>query len=193
MAITKVLLTAEDLFDLPHDGRRYELVKGELQEMAPPGGPHGTIQFGIGHLFAKYIEDRNLDFLVGVESGVILQRAPDTVRGPDVYVIDGSRLNKPELPEGYLSFVPDIVVEVISPGDRAGEIQERIQLWLDAGVRLLVIVYPRTRSVTAYRGHADVRTYRGDDDFDTEPVLPGFRCPVSQLFKTSLTAGRRGR
>ncbi len=86
------------------------------------------------------------------------------------------------LPRGYLEVVPDLIVEVISPGDSAAEVQEKIEEWLRAGARLVWAVYPDTRSVVAYQSLAAVRVYTEADILDGEPVLPGFTCPVARLF-----------
>ncbi len=182
MVIEKKPVTAEELLQLPDNGLRYELIAGELREMTPPGGPHGLIQARIARLFANFVEEQGLGYLVGVESGVILRRHPDTVRSPDVYVIARERLPAGTLADGYLQVVPNLIVEIVSPGDRASDVQEKAQDWLDAGARLVLVVYPRSRTVFAWRGSDSIRQYRPGEELDAEPVLPGFRCPVARLF-----------
>lgn len=180
--MVKRLLTAEDLFDLPDGGRWHELAKGELRETPIPGVLHGVVKARIGWLLMQLLEDRSLSHVVGMSSGVILRRDPDTVRGPDLYLFDGSRISREDVPEGFFEIVPDLVVEVVSFQDLAEDLEERVQDWLDAGVRLLLVVYPRTRSITAFRGPHDIRHYHGDEEFDAGPVLPNFRYPASHLF-----------
>lgn len=74
------------------------------------------------------------------------------------------------------------VVEVVSPGDRAGEIEQKVAQWLEAGVRLVWVVYPATRHVVAFRELAHPRVYTDAETIDAEPVLPGFSCPVAEIF-----------
>jgi Uma2 family endonuclease len=182
MTTEKTLLTAEQLFGLPEDGRRYELLDGVLVEMAPPGGEHSGIASAVNFHLRTFIEARQLDYLVGSEVGVVLQRNPDRVRAPDVYAIARNRLPGRRLPKAYLEVVPDLIVEVISPHDRAAELEEKLEDWLRAGARLVWVVYPRTRSILAHHGLSDVRVFREGDLLDAEPVLPDFACSVERLF-----------
>ena len=80
-------------------------------------------------------------------------------------------------------FAPDLLVEVVSPSDRASEVQEKVHMWLDAGARLVWVAYPSTKSVAAYRSRTDVMIVEGDDLLDGTPVLDGFSIPVSRLFE----------
>ncbi|HEX2173161.1 MAG TPA: Uma2 family endonuclease [Dehalococcoidia bacterium] len=82
MVTEKTLLTAEDLYQLANGGCRYELHQGELGEMTPPGGPHGTIQLRIGRLLGNFVEDEGLNFIVGVESGSSCSADPITFSAP---------------------------------------------------------------------------------------------------------------
>ena len=183
MTTDKTLLTAEQLFALPDDGcHRYELLDGELVEMTPPGGEHSGIASQVIRFLLNFIEDQHLEYLVGSEVGVVLQRSPDRVRAPDAYVIARDRLPSGRLPTSYLEVVPDLIVEVVSPHDRAGEVQDKAEEWLPAGARLVWVIYPKTRSVIAQRGLSEIRIYREEDRLDAEPVLPGFTCPVGRLF-----------
>ena len=83
---------------------------------------------------------------------------------------------------GFLAVVPDLAEEVVWPSDGVDAVQAKIEQWLWYGVRLVWMVYPGTRSVTAYRGLDDVPVLTEDDDLLGEPVLPGFSCPVREIF-----------
>lgn len=83
---------------------------------------------------------------------------------------------------GFAELAPDLVVEVVSPSDRAIEVSEKALMWADAGVRLVWIVDPRTRTVTVYRPDGAVSLLRGASELDGEDVLPGFRLPLADLF-----------
>lgn len=54
--------------------------------------------------------------------------------------------------------------------------------WLGVGVQIVLVVYPATRSITAYRSPTDVHRFTDADTLDAEPVLPGFACPVARIF-----------
>jgi Uma2 family endonuclease len=76
-------ITAEELLRMPDDGRRYELVQGELRTMPPAGHPHGRIAMRIAWPLAQHVEERGLEAVYAAETGFILARIPDTVRAPD--------------------------------------------------------------------------------------------------------------
>lgn len=84
---------------------------------------------------------------------------------------------------GYLRLAPDLVVEVVSPSDSASELQGKVFAWLDAGCRLVWIVYPATRSVTVYRSRENVRVLREEAVLDGGPVFDGFSAEVRDLFR----------
>lgn len=183
MTTKRKLMTAEDLSELPDDGfHRYELVDGVLIEMTPPGERHGTLMAQVVAVLWPYVESRNLGRLVAGDPGYILHRRPDTVRGPDVAFTSRERLEAPPA-GGYATLVPDLVVEIVSPGDRPGEVQAKIAEWLAAGVRLVWVFYPATRSIVAHRGPAEVRTYANQDMLVGAPVFPDFACPVARFFQ----------
>jgi Uma2 family endonuclease len=78
---------------------------------------------------------------------------------------------------------PDLAVEIVSPSNRAAELQERVLDYFDAGIRLVWVIDPSSSTVTVYRAHADIRLLRGDDELDGGDVLPGFRLPLGELFR----------
>ncbi len=182
MTTDKKLLTAEDLFQLPDDGYRYELLDGELAKKPLRGAIYGAVLAMISSVISTHVEACGLGTVLAGSPGVILRRNPDRVRAPDVCFIAHHRLPAEGLPRGYLEVVPDLIVEVISPSDRATEVQEKIEEWLRAGAQLVWAVYPDTRSVVAYQSQAAIRVYTEADILDGEPVLPGFTCPVARLF-----------
>lgn len=184
MTTAKKRLTAEDLLALPDDGfHRYELVNGVLREMPPDGGLHGTVLMRTGAVFLTYVDARNLGRVTIGDVGYILRRNPDFVRAPDLAFTSRERLQGPPA-SGYETVVPDLIVEVISPGDRPGAVQANIEEWLAAGARLVLAVYPRTRSVVAHTSPTERREYTERDTLDAKPVFADFACPVAQLFQS---------
>jgi Uma2 family endonuclease len=182
MATAKMLITAEQLLHMPSAGKRLELVKGELIEMPPAGGRHGKIASKIDRLLGTFVEKTNAGETFAAETGFRLAHDPDTVRAADVAFISKARLPQGDLPDGFWGIVPDLVVEVMSPSDTAPQVQAKVEDWLSAGVRLVWVVYPNTRSVVVYNAQREARVLATNETLTGEPVLPGFTCKVSELF-----------
>lgn len=175
------LLTAEDLWAMPEQGGHCELVKGERIEMPPAGFEHGTVTFDLGILLGNYVRAHRLGRVGAAETGFVLARNPDTVRAPDAAFVAAERLPSP-LPTNFLELAPDLVVEVVSCGDTAQEVEDKVADWLTAGTRLIWVIYPRSRTVHVHRPHAPSRRLTAADTLDGEDVVPGFSCPVMDLF-----------
>lgn len=178
---TKTLFTAEDLWQLPEGGRWYELVKGELIEMTPPGGKHGEIALRLGRHLQAHVEAHRLGKVM-VESGFRLESQPDTVRGPDVSFIAADRVPPEGLPDGFFPGAPDLAVEVVSPGDTDAEIQDRVMDYLTHGSRRVWIVRPRQRTVTVHSPDGTARVLSESNVLDGEDVVPGFILSLQELF-----------
>ena len=175
-------MTAEELFDLPDDGGRCELVEGELAHRTRRGAAHGALAARTGRLLDEYVEAHDLGVCCGAETGFILRRAPDTVRAPDAAVVLKSRIPETGIPSSYWPFAPDLAVEVVSPSDRLAEVHVKITEYFTAGTRLVWLVEPETRMVHVYRSPQEVDVVGTEQDLDGGDVLPGFRCEVRRLF-----------
>ena len=181
---TTELLTATDLLQLASEGIRGELIRGVLHETMIMGVEHGEIIMKLGFLLNAFIIPRKLGRLTGSDTGVRLERNPDTVRGPDIAYFSASKMPLDTRIPGYAEVVPDLLVEVVSPNDTRREVAAKARMWLRYDVRLVWVVLPQTRSVDVYRpGHAVV-TLTDQDTLDGLDVLPGFTCPVSAVFDT---------
>ncbi len=176
------LLTAEDLLRLDSEGVRGELIRGVLHETMPAGFKHGWIVMKLGALLLNFIQPRALGTLVGSDSGVWLERDPDTVREPDIAFTSVERLPINADIDGYSEVVPDLVVEVVSPNDRPGEVAEKTAMWLSFGVRLVWLVRPDSRTIEVHRSSGEVETLGEDDALDGLDVLPGFSCDLRAIF-----------
>ncbi len=181
MATAKTLTTAEQLAEMPDDGKRLELVKGELIEMPPTTLEHSHIALKIGAKILLFVEQHDLGIAGVGEPGFTLARNPDTVRAPDVVFVSKERLPQ-ERNRAFLELAPDLVVEVVSPSNSAPYMQAKVEDWLSAGVRLVWVVYPNTRSVVVYNAQREAKLLGVNDTLTGEPVLPGFQCKVSELF-----------
>ena len=103
------------------------------------------------------------------------------VRKPDVAMILRDRQPHGPPPEGYCRIAPDLVVEVVSPHDVAQEVHDKIQLWLQAGVQQVWVVWPSTRTVEVHT-ETEITRLKGQDELTAGPLIPDFRCPVSDMF-----------
>jgi Uma2 family endonuclease len=183
MTDTGLRMTADDLLRLPDDGKRYELIAGELREMSPAGGDHGYVAIEAALQLRLFLRDHPEigGALFAAETGFRLARDPDTVRAPDVAHVAEERRVQARVP-GYPALAPDLVVEVVSPNDTASEIQRKVDEWLQAGSRLVWVLYPTTRSAMTYQPGGAARLLHADDTLTGEPVLPGFGCRLGDLF-----------
>jgi Uma2 family endonuclease len=173
-------MTAEELFELQDDGLRHELVEGELRTMAPAGFDHGRVALRIGARILAHVEEQLLGEVLAAETGFVLARDPDTVRAPDVAFVASERA--PLGTRGFPELAPDLVVEVVSPSDRASEVASKAAMWIDAGVRLVWVVDPQARLAAVHHPGGLVTVLREDGVLDGEDVLPGFRLPLTTVF-----------
>jgi Uma2 family endonuclease len=179
---TTVLLTAADLARMPADGLRHELVKGELRTMPPSGGEHGAVGINLAVPLGQHVKANQLGVVLGAKTGFVIARDPDTVRAPDVAFVRKERIPATGIPRSFWPDAPDLAVEVVSPGDTVFEVDEKVQEWLEAGTAQVWVINPRRRTVSVYRAPTDVTILSDQDTLDGGVMLPGFRCPVRDLF-----------
>ena len=180
MTTQKTLLTAEEFyfFCCQNDGW-YELVDGEVIELAPPNDEHGEIAVFIGTAFTNYSRPLGIG-RARVETGYTLRTGPDTVRGPDVSFVFHPRVEGRG--RGFPTGAPDIAVEVISPSDTAAEVARKVAEYLAAGSQRVWVVYPSLRQVFIHRADGSVLSYSEGDVITDEALLPGFSLPLSEIF-----------
>ncbi len=182
MTTAKKLLTADDLLALPDDGMRRELIRGELIEMPPAGDDHGFVGNEASWRMSAFIHQHGLGRGRMAETGFRVEVEPDTVLAPDYAFISYERLaNRPER-RGYAQVVPDLVMEVFSSNDRQPQMNRKIRRWLDAGVRLVLVIYPVPQEVHAHYDNDTTQQFGIGDTLTLDPVLPGFACPVAEIF-----------
>jgi Uma2 family endonuclease len=173
-------LTPEDVERASkRDGKRYELIDGELKEK----------NVGTKALFiASRICDRvNAAFyprvgFAAVEAMIYCFNRRDRGRKPDVVYLSFEKLGSTEIPEGDIHTAPDLVVEVLSPGNSGLELEEKLNEYLDAGIPLVWIVNPDRQTIRVYRKDGATRLYREKDVIENEPILPGFQMLVGDAF-----------
>ena len=179
MAMSQVsvpVLTAEEYFQLNPEGRT-ELIQGEVMPMSPSGNIHGRLASRLDRYVGAFIEEHGLGETYTADAGFILSRNPDTVRAPDVAFLSRERIPAEGLPEGFFPGPPDLAIEVVSPGDRWSEIEDKLREYLEAGTREVWIVDPKHRTVQVCTPPLERRTLQGADVLTT-PLLPGVSLPL---------------
>jgi Uma2 family endonuclease len=179
-SVAQRLLTVEEFWRLPENGTRRELVRGEVVETMPPGGVHGAIAAALVSVLRAWAGA--LGGYVGVEAGFVLARNPDTVRGADVSYVRADRIPPDGVPEAFWPMAPDLAVEIVSPSETADEVRAKVRDYLAAGTPLVWTIYPRTREVVVHTADGLARAYSDSDVIEHPDVLPGFTCPVAELF-----------
>ncbi len=175
-----LLLTAAELLALPDDDYRYELVRGKLIRMPPPGWRHGRAVVRVASRLDRFVDEKQLGIVLA-ESGYHLEWEPDTVRAPDVSFISAARLPPSEFPHAYPTLAPDLAVEVLSPSERPGARREKMRDYFAAGTRLVWEIDPAQRTITVYRSAHDGTPLAAADELTGAEVLPGFVCRVGEL------------
>jgi Uma2 family endonuclease len=164
-----------------HEDRSFELVRGEVIELSRPKLPHGVVCGNAGRILGNYAFGRRKGFVASNDTGVILERDPDTVRGPDLAYFEGVRTFA-DLPDTWAVTPPRLVLEILSPNDRADQVNDKLTDYLDNGVELVWIVDPSCRTVTVYTRDSGPRVFHENDILTGGDVLPGFHCKVADFF-----------
>lgn len=178
------LITAAEFARMPDppDGSKQELVRGVIVTMTPPGFRHGVCQNKVAFLLTAHVLAAHSG-RVTVETGVVTERDPDTVRGPDVAFWSIERLPLDQTPEIYRDVAADLCVEILSPSNTQHEMQEKVREYINRGVRMVWVVDPEAHTVTVYRQAGEGRLLWDDATLTGEDVLPDFQCRVAEFFE----------
>ena len=176
------LLTADDLLRLHSEGVFGELIRGVLHETMPAGTDHGKINAKLTARLVTFVESRQLGEVTTGDAGVWIETDPDTVRGPDIAFFSPERMAPGVSVPGYSRTSPDLVVEIVSPNDKSHEVYDKARMWLSHGVRLVWVVQPQSRTVEVHRSDVGVEIIASEGEIEGGDVLPGFICPVNELF-----------
>jgi Uma2 family endonuclease len=183
MTTEQTLLTAEDFLCLPpYDGRR-ELIDGKVVEMAADNLRHNSVMENTGVRLSNFVRANKLGKVMLGSAGIIVARNPDRVRCPDVCFFALNRIPPGGFPEAFTELVPDLIIEIVSPNDRATEVLDKTEMWLRAGARLVWTLYPKPRRVVTTDAERASHTYNDGDTLTGGDVLPGFSVPVAELFE----------
>lgn len=172
-------LTVDEFWE-QYAGQPYELVHGRVVAVTPAGFSHGAITRRVGALLGAFVDEHQLGEVVGAETGFWL--GPDTLRGADCAYVGRAKLASLTEPDKYAPFAPDLAVEVVSPGDTAADIRDKVDLYLAAGTRLVWVIYPSLRAVDVYRPDGTAQIVDADGVLEGGDLLPGLRLVVADLF-----------
>jgi Uma2 family endonuclease len=174
--------TAEELFKLQDDGYRHELVRGDLRKMTPSGFEHGAVVVNLTVPLGQHVKAHRLGVVCGAETGFVLARNPDTVLAPDVAFVRQDRLGATGRPTAFWPGAPDLAIEVLSPSDTTSAVEEKVTAWLSSGAMAVWVVDPKRRTATVHQAGSRPRTFAEDETLDGDPIVPGFRLPVREIF-----------
>ena len=179
----KQQVTSEDLWEMPEvPGKRLELVDGKVSEVPGGGELHIAIVAMLFKLLDRFIEQHDLGIDRPDGLTCVIRRDPDQVRIPDVSFVAWEHIPAEGIPEGFWDGPPTLAVEVISPNDRADDIYDRVQDYLEAGSRQVWVLWPRRQSISVYSSGADTRQRSPDDHITGGDVLSGLDARVGDLF-----------
>ena len=176
--------TSGDLELLPDDGKRYEIVDGELYVSKQPHWYHQLVGFDLGVALDRWSRETG-GGMVNIAPGVVF--ADDDDVAPDLVWISRERLATALATDGKLHTAPDLVVEVLSPGltDERRDREAKLKLYARRGVQEYWIVDWQRRQIAVFRRMATVLQLTAtllDGDTLESPHLPGFSWPVSEVF-----------
>lgn len=178
---TTATITLEELARMPDDGFLHEIDEGQLIVMTRPNFRHGVIQANIVGMLREHVRRNKLGRVLS-ESGFILGKRPEILRGPDVAFVRADRLH--EVPEdGWAEMGPDLVVEIVSPSDTARQIDRKVHQYLAAGTLSVWVVYPDTKSVHVFEPGGIARVVEIDGTLTSPQALPGFEVVVREIFE----------
>jgi Uma2 family endonuclease len=172
-------MTGPQFDALPYEeGRRWELIEGELVEVSSPTPEHQILVQRLLLAVVLYLQNHGRGLVL---ADVELALAKDIRVRPDVFILLGEkaeRLDKSRVP---VEVCPDVAIEVISPSERTSDSMRKVDVYLGHGVREVWQVYPKTRQVLVYTAEQEVRKL-GEGATLTTDLLPGFELSISKLF-----------
>ncbi|HUE15767.1 MAG TPA: Uma2 family endonuclease [Planctomycetaceae bacterium] len=169
---------ADDDFEL----RWSELAGGRIVSLEPPAPEHGTVVLNFAKAIAKYLQHaQDEKGYAGFETGLVVARNPDTVRRPPVSFFVGGQLFA-ELEQRLTETRPALVVEIASTNDRRRAMRERVESYLQWGVRTVWVADPAEKNVHVIQSGKPPRLFAGSQSVPGSPVFANFRVGVTELF-----------
>jgi Uma2 family endonuclease len=177
----KIVLTYDQYCALPDDGRRYELLEGELYMTPAPSTQHQRIVMRLSAILFTHVQQRQLGDVLPSPIDVLL--SPLTVVQPDLAFVSQDR--RAIITERAIEGAPDLVIEILSPTTAEHDRIRKAQLYSRYGVPHYWIIAPQERQLEVYELAADayrlVSMHAGDDQF--QPLLfPGLTIPLGDFW-----------
>ena len=176
------LLTAEE-FVQRYPNHRVELVDGVVKELEMPGFRHGKVCVRFSGFLFVYFQANDIGHLVSHDTSIKVRSDPDLVFGPDLAYFSYGRLAKGVEPQGMPGVLPELVAEVRSPSDMWTVVFAKVEEYFAAGVNVVLVLDPETRTVLVCRPGPTQETLKAGDTLTIPDVLPGFAVPVAVLFE----------
>jgi Uma2 family endonuclease len=168
------LITADEFFCMPDDGKLYELVEGRLEEVPGASPRSSAVAANIVTFLNIHVRRHKLGKVGGADWGARLFSDPDTVRVPDAVFVRTERLPNGKVPIRFQDGAPDLVVEVLSPSDRYRRTSRKVREYLDAGARIVLVIDPDDRSAVVHRPGGVIEDHAADAAIDLSEAVPGF-------------------
>jgi Uma2 family endonuclease len=179
------LITALEFYDWvnrpENRGRICELERGRIVEMSRPGKLHGLVCANLVRILGNYAAQHKKGYVCSNDTGIIVERDPDTVRGPDVMLFDDAE-SIDQVGEKYAEKPPLLAVEVLSPNDTYSKVRRRVREQFRFGTKLVWILDPDARNVVIHYPNEEDREVGESEELTGNDVLPEFRCQVAALF-----------
>lgn len=175
-------ITVEEFEEMGDRAKGYELIDGRLREKGM-GAESSEIQCELGFLLKLWLRTNPIGKVYESECMYrCFPDHPDRVRKPDVSFVRTERLPGGRSPRGILEIPPDFAAEVLSPNDKAVELSEKLADYHSAAIPLVWVLNPDLRTVQVRTADGVIREFGADDELTGDPVLPGFRVRVADLF-----------
>jgi Uma2 family endonuclease len=180
--------TEQDLLALEDRGiKLIELIDGILVEKAV-GWEEAIVTMLIGQALRNYLDEHDLGHVLGPDA--IVRLLPNRLRAADVAFVGWHRFPKDRLPRRPIPrLIPDLAIEVLSETNTEAEMQLKLKDYFDAGVPLVWIIDPATRSARVYTALDQMETIGTDGKLDGGEVLPGFELRLDELFERAERQG----
>jgi Uma2 family endonuclease len=188
MATQPKRLRADDVPNIPvtdPDCTGYELVDGELVPVIPAKRTHSGLAVEVVFRLRSFLQTAGIGrAFYDVWCRLPLPHDVERLRAPDVAYFSTDKLEAAGNAEIF-HVPPDLVIEIFSPTNqrRRGDFQQRVRDYLDAGVRLLWVIYPDAGYAMVHRADGSARMVRETQALDGEDVLPGFRLELGELLR----------
>jgi Uma2 family endonuclease len=176
-------ITAAALWAMPGHGKGLELRRGRLWPVSPSGWQHGAVAGDLAWHLSAHVRPNRLGRVTVAEAGYVVARGPDSVFAPDVAFVRADRVPNGSAAERFHEGAPDLAAEVISPSDTWSGVMQKVEDYLAAGTRMVLVVDPRRRCVHVLRSQRAMVTLQVGDVLDGDDVVPGWRLPLAQLFE----------